>query len=194
MTREYFFYRLIVSFLLLFLAACTPSDFHTERQEFTMMGDDAVQARSGDGQNLYVDVTINFNIAPENMELVRAHWPEGDYLEQLIRPIVRHEVREVFAQYEAQVLFGFGGSTSTLAEIAQEFEDAVRNELADEDFIARSVLIRMINFDEAFVEAMEAMQIATLTFRSYEDLQGTATQATTNLLNAEASETATNTP
>jgi regulator of protease activity HflC (stomatin/prohibitin superfamily) len=191
MNRDVFLRGLIVSFLLIFLAACTLGNpaFTTESQTYTLEGEDAIQARSSDAINLYIDVTIVFEIAEENLELVQMRFPEGDYFEILIRPVVRTEAREVFAQYEAQDLWGFG-----ISEIAQEFEDAVRDELANEGFTTSQVVIGMINFDEYFIATIEAIQIATLGSRNYEDVRATATQATINLRTAEARETATHTP
>jgi|GEM_PF-200024 len=90
------------------------------RQEYTMSSsagegaanraniDDAIEARSIDGQEVLVDITILFTIDPENVNTVHTNWSdiEQGYIEGLIRPTLRSLTRDVIATARAEQIFG----------------------------------------------------------------------------------------
>lgn len=142
--------------------------YPVSRQEYTMSGtstegaqagDDAIQARSIDGQDVFVDVTIIFTITPEDVEEVHRNWSDVSqgYLLGLIRPTVRSIVRDVIATAEAEQIFG--GSRT---EIQAEIERITAEELGAEGFTVVSVLIREVNFSDEFINAIERRQVAEL--------------------------------
>ena len=90
------------------------------RQEYTMSStagegtnsraniDDAIEARSIDGQEVLVDITIIFTIDPANVNTVHRNWSDisQGYIEGLIRPTLRSLTRDVIATARAEEIFG----------------------------------------------------------------------------------------
>lgn len=145
-----------------------PTIYRVSRQEYTMSGitgegnrseSDAIEARSIDGQEVFVDATIIFTIDPENVNTVHANWSDASqgYVEGLIRPTVRSIVRDVVATAEAEQIFG-----AQRTEVQQDIEDRVTEALGAEGFTVIDVLLREINFSPDFINAIEQRQVAEL--------------------------------
>jgi regulator of protease activity HflC (stomatin/prohibitin superfamily) len=146
-----------------------PTIYRVSRQEYTMSSisgegtrgaaDDAIVARSIDGQEVFVDLTIIFTIDPENVNTVHANWSDASqgYLEGLIRPTVRSIVRDVIATAEAEQIFG-----SSRTEIQSQIEEQTTEALGEEGFTVIDVLLRSINFSPDFINAIEQRQVAEL--------------------------------
>lgn len=162
--------------------------YNVSSQTHSMTGEDAVAARSADGQNIFVDVTIIFSIDPDMLNHVHLEYStlEEGFVIEVIRPVVRDEVREVFATVSALDLYAnIETSSSTpdeglnpeatpepgvevaepegsLAAINNEILQRVRDELQDDGFIVSRVLLRNITFSPEFVDAIESRQVAEL--------------------------------
>lgn len=94
--------------------------YFVSRQEYTMSSsagegasnraniDDAIDARSIDGQEVSIDITILFTIDPENINTVHRNWSDiqQGYIEGLIRPTLRSLTRDVIATARAEEIFG----------------------------------------------------------------------------------------
>ena len=168
------------------------------RQEYTMSSsvgegsnirsniDDAIEARSIDGQEVSIDITIIFTIDPGNVNAVHVNWsdiPQG-YVEGLIRPTLRSLTRDVVATARAEEIFGSAViasdedgadvvpveadstrpnlSPNSRAEVQAEIERRARVELGDEGFTVVEVLLNEINFSVDFIQAIEQRQVAEL--------------------------------
>ncbi len=168
------------------------------RQEYTMSSsvgegsnsraniDDAIEARSIDGQEVLIDITIIFTIDPANVNTVHVNWsdiPQG-YIEGLIRPTVRSLTRDVVATARAEEIFGSAVlasaedgsevpvveadssipnlSPNSRAEVQAEIERRARIELGEEGFTVVEVLLNEINFSADFINAIEQRQVAEL--------------------------------
>ncbi|MEM9952040.1 MAG: SPFH domain-containing protein [Chloroflexota bacterium] len=175
--------------------------YRVSRQEYTMSGiasegnvagNDAIEARSVDGQEVLVDVTIIYTIDPENVNEVHRNWSDAQrgYEIELIRPTVRSITRDVIATARAEEIFGSAQlapadgetepvaqepiqtdengialpnpSPNSRAEVQAEIERLVFNELAEEGFTVVEVLLREINFSADFIQAIENRQVAEL--------------------------------
>lgn len=168
------------------------------RQEYTMSSsvgegasnraniDDAIEARSIDGQEVLIDITIIFTIDPENVNTVHVNWsdaPQG-YTEALIRPTLRSLTRDVVSTARAEEIFGSAVlstdadgvevpvaepdpnqpnlSPNSRAEVQAEIERRARIELGEEGFTVVEVLLNEINFSTDFINAIEQRQVAEL--------------------------------
>jgi regulator of protease activity HflC (stomatin/prohibitin superfamily) len=116
--------------------------------------DDAVRARTTDGQEVRLDVTVLYAIDPEQANLVHTRW-QTRYEDDFIRPTARGLVREVVAEFRAEEIYG---------QRRGEMEDAIQTRLAtrmqEEGLTLSDLLIRDINFSEQFTAAIEQAQIA----------------------------------
>lgn len=146
-----------------------PFIYRVSRQEYTMSGNsgegarstsnDAIQARSIDGQEVALDATIIFAIEPEDVEVVHRNWSdvEQGYIEGLIRPQVRSIVRDVIAAAEAEQIFG-----DQRVIIQDQILENLRMELGPEGFTIVDFLLREINFSDSFINAIEDRQVEEL--------------------------------
>lgn len=104
------------------------------RQEYTMSSsqgegagsraniDDAIEARSIDGQEVLIDITIIFTIDPSNVNTVHTNWSDisQGYVEGLIRPTLRSLTRDVVATARAEEIFGSAAVTETTESDTEE--------------------------------------------------------------------------
>lgn len=141
--------------------------------EGNLRGDDAIRARSVDGQEVQVDLTVIFNIDPQNINTLHTNWPLQNYVDGLLRPTSRSIVRDVVALLAAEEIYG--GSREIMQDrIASE----LTNQLVPQGIAVTSVLVRDINFSDAFIEAIEAKQVAEQELaRAQTDAQRRTTEA-----------------
>lgn len=171
------------------------------RQEYTMSSsagegsnsrtnvDDAIDARSIDGQEVSIDITILFTIDPSNVSTVHRNWSDisQGYVEGLIRPTVRSLTRDVIATARAEEIFGSAAivepaegeapaltidpetgfsfpnsSPNSRSEVQAEIERVAAIELGQEGFTVVEILLNEINFSPDFIQAIENRQVAEL--------------------------------
>ncbi len=137
--------------------------FDTRLQEYTMSSvsdegalrrDDSLDAPTADGQQVKVDATVLFRIEGEKASDI---WRTigTDYLNKIIRPISRSQIRMVISRYPA---------TSIYSEKRQEAETIMTTEIADllrpKNIIIDKVLLRAVYFSDEYSQAIEAKVIA----------------------------------
>lgn len=133
------------------------------RQTYTMSsveiegvqrGDDSIQVRTKDGQQVYVDASVIYAIDPmKAIDLYRT-WRNG-YETGLVRPVARGVIRDVASQYGVEEIVSTKRSEMEqliTQELQRVFE---RNNLVLQDFVLRN-----IRFSEEYAAAVEQKQIA----------------------------------
>ena len=137
--------------------------FDARLQEYTMSAapdegairrDDALDAPTSDGQQVKVDATVLFRIdptrAPELYKKIGA-----DYVNKLIRPFSRSQIRMVISRYAAPAIY---------SEKRQEAEVVMSKELAEllksKFVLIDKVLLRAVYFSTEYSNAIEAKVIA----------------------------------
>lgn len=140
----------------------------TTSDEGSRRGDDAIEARTSDGQLVKVDVAIIYNIDPAGAVNLHIKW-QNRYENDFVRPNARSVVRQVLANYGVSDIYSGAGLTTTGGTAAAvsklpEIEEKLFSQMKDE-FIANGlnlqrVLLREITFSEEFIRAIEARQVA----------------------------------
>lgn len=134
-----------------------------EQQEYTMsgtategarQGNDAVQARTTDGQEVSLDITVIYGVDPETANIVHTRW-QNRYEDDFIRPTVRSMVRDVVSGYRAQDIYG-----SARGQVESDIQERLAVRMEEEGLLLTDVLVRDINFSEQFTNAIEQAQIA----------------------------------
>jgi prohibitin 2 len=137
--------------------------FDTRIQEYTMSivpdegalkRDDSLDAPTADGQQVKVDASVIFRIdkakAAEIWKTVG--W---DYVDKLIRPYSRSQIRMVISRYTAPAIY---------SEKRQEAETVITQELSDmlkeKNIIIDKVLLRNVSFSPEYSRAIEQKVIA----------------------------------
>ncbi len=136
--------------------------YPVRQQEYTMtdesgegaqVGQDAVIARTSDGQEVRLDVTVLYNLDAAQLNLVHRRW-QRTYEAQFVRPTVRNVVRTVVSEYEAEGVYGEDRS-----ELEGQIETTIREGFQREGLELTGLLVRAVNFRPEFAEAIERKEI-----------------------------------
>jgi prohibitin 2 len=137
--------------------------FDTRLQEYTMSivpdegalkRDDSLDAPTADGQQVKVDASVIFKINPDKAATIwkTVGW---DYVDKLIRPYSRSQIRMVISRYTAPEIY---------SEKRQEAETVITKELSDllkdKNIIIDKVLLRNVSFSAEYSKAIEQKVIA----------------------------------
>lgn len=137
--------------------------FDTRLREYTMSAtsdegalrkDDSLDAPTADGQQVRVDATVLFRIEGQKApEIFKTIGP--DYVDKLIRPFSRSQIRMVISRYSAPAIY---------SEKRQEAEAVMTKEiaalLAHKNVIIDKVLLRAVYFSPDYSKAIEQKVIA----------------------------------
>lgn len=133
------------------------------RQTYTMsivdfegqiQGDDSITARTADGQELYIDASIIYQIDPEEVITIHILWQDR-YSNDLVRAQSRGIIRDAVSQ------FGVEGVVSTnRLEMVQMVNDALTIKFKDNGLILVDFVLRNITFSPEYAASVEQKQIA----------------------------------
>jgi regulator of protease activity HflC (stomatin/prohibitin superfamily) len=117
-------------------------------------GDDAVRARTEDGQEISMDISLLYGVDPNNVNTLYTRWRDR-YQDDFVRPTARGIVRDVVSGFRAEEIYG---------EQRTEMETSMQQQIADrmsaEGLVLTDLLVRDITFSEAFANAVEQAQVA----------------------------------
>jgi prohibitin 2 len=149
-----------------------PFFYSTEVRNYTMSKtvnegqlsrEDAVEARTRDGQQVSIDVSVLYAVDRAAANLIHLRFQdrvENDF----VRPTVRSAVREIVSDYSINDLYGGTGSgEATLSQLATV--QSRLNEQLTPVFLAnglrlQNLLLREVTFSDQFINAIEAKQVA----------------------------------
>ena len=122
--------------------------------EGALYSDDSMTAPTSDGQTVTVDATVLFHVDP-NMaaELFQAVGP--DFVQKIVRPIARSQIRAQVAKYTAIDVYA-----KKRDEAEQNINDRIEELYAEKDIILEQVLLRHIAFSDEYAQAIEDKQVA----------------------------------
>jgi regulator of protease activity HflC (stomatin/prohibitin superfamily) len=135
--------------------------YSVRQQEYTMsstagegaqQGNDAIAARTSDGQNVALDITIIFNISTDEADIIHVRW-RNNYLNGFIRPTVRSVVRDEVAKSTAENLYGEGRQ-----DVQVNSQNTLGGLFIAEGLELTSILVRQIDFSVEFSAAIEEKQ------------------------------------
>lgn len=129
----------------------TMSDTTTEG---SIVGQDAVAARTVDGQEVRLDLTVLYGINPDRVNDVHQRW-QNRYETDFVRPTSRGIVRDVVSRYRAQDIYG-----EKRSELETAIEAELKARMDEEGLTLTDVLVRDITFSQQFSDSIEQAQIA----------------------------------
>lgn len=137
--------------------------FDTRLQEYTMSiapdegalrRDDSLDAPTSDGQQVKIDATVIFRVerdkAPDVYRTIGL-----DYVDKLIRPFSRSQIRLVASRYSAPELY-----SGKRQEAEAVMTDELRALLSEKNITLDKVLLRAVYFTPEYAQAIEAKVIA----------------------------------
>jgi regulator of protease activity HflC (stomatin/prohibitin superfamily) len=131
-------------------------------QEGQVQGNDAVRARTLDGQEVFLDLTVLYSVSDDEQDINTLHrkWfnvstGRPNYSDGFVRPTSRSIVRDVTSRFTAQGIYG-----EQRTALAQEAEALLVEAFAEEGLILESLLLRDVTFSGQFTNAIEQAQVA----------------------------------
>ena len=122
--------------------------------EGEVKGDDSLSALTSDGQVVKIEISVRFR--PDASKIYNLHQQVGpDYANKIIRPLIRSQVRVTVAQFPVNDVY-----SAKREEIERRITASLKKSLAENAIILDEVLLRDVQFSEAFAGAIEQKQIA----------------------------------
>ena len=122
--------------------------------EGQILGDDSITARTSDGQEIFVDASVIFNIDPAQVVPVHIAW-QNRYANDLVRPLARGIIRDVVSQYRVEEVV-----STKRTEMTQQISDDMRQRLQENGLAMYSFILRNITFSPEYAASVEQKQIA----------------------------------
>jgi regulator of protease activity HflC (stomatin/prohibitin superfamily) len=115
-------------------------------------GDDSVSARTSDGQEVFIDLSLIYALDPTQAVRVHIGWQDR-YPEELIRPLLRGVVRSEVSQFTVHQV-----NSSERAQLEANINTELANALNRNGFVMQRFLLREIEFSPAYAAAVEEKQ------------------------------------
>jgi regulator of protease activity HflC (stomatin/prohibitin superfamily) len=137
--------------------------YSVARQTYTMsstasegavQGDDSIQARTKDGQQVFIDASVIYAVDPTQLIQLHIRW-QSRYEEGVVRPVARAAIRDAVSQYGIEEIV-----STKRTELEQAISDKIKQSFDDNQLIMSSFLIRNIRFSDDYAKAVEQKQIA----------------------------------
>jgi regulator of protease activity HflC (stomatin/prohibitin superfamily) len=155
-----------------------PVIYSTESRNYTMTSvpdegqDEAVEARTNDGQVVTVDVAIFYNIQADTANVLHVKW-QNRFENEFVRPATHAIIRQILADYTVGDIYSgasLGNTVGTdgtivvrpskLPEMEKKMYDTMAPSFRENGLNLQSVLLRNITFSDEFIKAIEARQVA----------------------------------
>ena len=133
------------------------------RQTYTMSiapnegqikGDDSITARTANGQEIFVDSSVIYQIDPEQVVKVHILW-QNRYPDELIRAQIRGIIRDAVSQYEVEEVVA-----AKRFEMVKYVNEKMTAKLQENGLILVDFVLRNITFSPEYAASIEQKQIA----------------------------------
>jgi len=124
--------------------------------EGAIAGDDSVESRTQDLQQIKVDGSVIFKIDPSRViEDIHIRWEGGQYIDRLVRPQSRGVIRQAVSGFTVQQVYA-----ENRADLERIIEEDLRVIFAEGGLILESFVLRNIAVTPEYAAVLEAKQIA----------------------------------
>jgi len=122
--------------------------------EGQVAGDDSIEARTKDGQQVYIDASVIYAVNP--LQLVNLHitW-KHTYEDNVVRPVSRAAIRDAVSQFGVEEIV-----STKRAELEKMISDSIETGLSNNNLQMVDFLLRNIRFSDEYAAAVEQKQIA----------------------------------
>jgi prohibitin 1 len=122
--------------------------------EGQVQGDDSIQVRTKDGQQVYIDASVIY--AVDRAQAVGLYKTWGpNYENGLVRPTSRGVIRDVASQYGVEEIV-----SSKRAEMESAITQQLEATFKENNLVLRDFVLRNVRFSEEYAAAVEQKQIA----------------------------------
>jgi regulator of protease activity HflC (stomatin/prohibitin superfamily) len=137
--------------------------YSVARQTYTMssatsegqtQGDDSIQARTKDGQQVFIDASVIYKADPDQIIQLHINW-QNRYEENVVRPVSRAAIRNAVSQFGVEEIV-----STKRAELEQSIRGEIETKLKENNIIMDDFLLRNIRFSDEYAAAVEQKQVA----------------------------------
>jgi regulator of protease activity HflC (stomatin/prohibitin superfamily) len=137
--------------------------YSVARQTYTMssatsegavQGDDSIQARTKDGQQVFIDASVIYAVDPTQLIKLHITW-QNRYEENVVRPVSRAAIRDAVSQFGVEELV-----STKRAELEAAIREEIQSGLNANNILMSDFLLRNIRFSDEYAAAVEQKQIA----------------------------------
>ena len=122
--------------------------------EGAVQGDDSIQARTKDGQQIFIDASVIYAVDPKQLIQLHTLW-QNRYEENVVRPVSRAAIRNAVSQFGVEELV-----STKRAELEQAIRGEIESKLQANNIIMSDFLLRNIRFSDEYAAAVEQKQVA----------------------------------
>src|ERR1051325_5141984 len=126
----------------------------TSTGEGKVQGDDSIEARTKDGQQVYIDASVIYAVEPSKLVNLHITW-KHTYEDNVVRPVARAAIRDAVSQYGVEEIV-----STKRAELEQAISDDIQQGLELNNLKMVDFLLRNIRFSDEYAAAVEQKQIA----------------------------------
>ncbi len=122
--------------------------------EGAVFGDDSIRARTSDGQEVRLSISVIFRLDFEHLVTIHIDWQDR-YIADLVRPVVRGVVRSQVSQFRVREV-----NSHERLDLEIALSRLLRVQFMEKGLIMDQFLLRDINFASEFATAIEQKQVA----------------------------------
>jgi len=122
--------------------------------EGAVQGDDSIQARTRDGQQIFIDASVIYAVDPTQLIQLHTLW-QNRYEENVVRPVARAAIRNAVSQFGVEELV-----STKRAELETAIRTEIETKLQSNNIIMSDFLLRNIRFSDEYAAAVEQKQVA----------------------------------
>jgi regulator of protease activity HflC (stomatin/prohibitin superfamily) len=122
--------------------------------EGAVQGDDSIQARTKDGQQVFIDASVIYAVDPTQLIKLHIAW-QNRYEDNVVRPVSRAAIRNAVSQFGVEELV-----STKRAELETAIRNEIETKLKDNNIIMSDFLLRNIRFSDEYAAAVEQKQVA----------------------------------
>ncbi len=126
----------------------------TATSEGTVQGDDSIQARTKDGQQVFLDASVIYSIDPIHLINLHITWQDR-YEDNVVRPVVRSAIRDAVSQFGVEEIV-----STKRNELETTISEEIKQGLTANNLVMDDFLLRNIRFSDEYAAAVEQKQIA----------------------------------
>ncbi len=126
----------------------------TTAGEGQVQGDDSIEARTKDGQQVYIDASVIYSVDPTKLVNLHITW-KHTYQDNVVRPVARSAIRDAVSQYGVEEIV-----STKRVELEQKISDSIEQGLTANNLKMVDFLLRNIRFSDEYAKAVETKQIA----------------------------------
>jgi regulator of protease activity HflC (stomatin/prohibitin superfamily) len=126
----------------------------TTTGEGQVTGDDSIQARTKDGQQVFIDASVIYSIDPAHLIDLHITW-QNRFEDLVVRPVTRSAIRDAVSQFGVEEIV-----STKRGELELTISDSIKQGLSANNLMMDDFLLRNIRFSDEYAAAVEQKQIA----------------------------------